>query len=301
MDLIELSLLLFAVSLLAGVLGSLLGLGGGFVIVPVLSLALHLDIRLAIGTSIVAVAATSSAGAARNVGESITNLRVATFLAMATTIGAVTGALLSGVVDPRVLFTLFGLVLAFSGLQMLRSRGAAQNPSVGPDLAHVSAMRAKEPVLGDGSAKRKDRIAGRLALDSAYYDEAEEAQVPYVVANTGLGLGLMYLAGTVSGLLGIGSGVLKVPAMDIAMHIPMKVSTATSNLLIGLTAAASAVVYFARGDIDPLIAGPVAIGVLLGATQGSKLLRAIRADRLRVLFVVALMIVAVQMLWKGIS
>lgn len=125
--------------------------------------------------------------------------------------------------------------------------------------------------------------------------------MPYVVANTGLGLGLMYLAGTVSGLLGIGSGVLKVPAMDIAMHIPMKVSTATSNLLIGLTAAASAVVYFARGDIDPLIAGPVAIGVLLGATQGSKLLRGIRADRLRVLFVVALMIVAVQMLWKGIS
>ncbi len=301
MDLIELSLLLFAVSLLAGVLGSLLGLGGGFVIVPVLSLALHLDIRLAIGTSIVAVAATSSAGAARNVGESITNLRVATFLAMATTIGAVTGALLSGVVDPRVLFTLFGLVLAFSGLQMLRSRGAAPNPSVGPDLAHVSAMRATEPALGDESAKRKDRIAGRLALDSAYYDEAEEAQVPYVVANTGLGLGLMYLAGTVSGLLGIGSGVLKVPAMDIAMHIPMKVSTATSNLLIGLTAAASAVVYFARGDIDPLIAGPVAIGVLLGATQGSKLLRGIRADRLRVLFVVALMIVAVQMLWKGIS
>ena len=153
-------------------------------------------------------------------------------------------------------------------------------------------MRARE---------RKDRIAGETALDSAYYDEAEEARVPYVVANTGLGLGLMYLAGTVSGLLGIGSGVLKVPAMDIAMHIPMKVSTATSNLLIGLTAAASAVVYFARGDIDPLIAGPVAIGVLLGATQGSKLLRGIRADRLRVLFVVALMIVAVQMLWKGIQ
>ena len=112
--------------------------------------------------------------------------------------------------------------------------------------------------------------------------------MPYVVANTGLGLGLMYLAGMVSGLLGIGSGVLKVPAMDMAMHIPMKVSTATSNLLIGLTAAASAVVYFARGDIDPLIAGPVAIGVLLGATQGSKLLAGIRADRLRVLFVIVL-------------
>ena len=125
--------------------------------------------------------------------------------------------------------------------------------------------------------------------------------MPYTVARGGLGLGLMYLAGLVSGLLGIGSGVLKVPAMDLAMHIPMKVSTATSNLLIGFTAAASAVVYFSRGDIDPLIAGPVALGVLVGATQGSKLLAGIRSDRLRALFVIVLLLVAVQMLWKGIS
>ena len=121
------------------------------------------------------------------------------------------------------------------------------------------------------SAGSKSRLLRRLALDSAYYDEAERTEVPYVVANTGLGLGLMYLAGGISGLLGIGSGVLKVPAMDLAMHIPMKVLSATSNLLIGLTAAASAVVYFSRGDIDPLIAGPVAIGVLIGATQGARL------------------------------
>jgi hypothetical protein len=140
-----------------------------------------------------------------------------------------------------------------------------------------------------------------LALHSAYYDVAQGVEVPYVVAHTGLGLALMYLAGTVSGLLGIGSGVLKVPAMDLAMHIPMKVSTATSNLLIGLTASASAVVYFARGDIDPLIAGPVALGVLVGATQGSKILVGIRAERLRVLFVIALGVIAVQMLWKGIA
>jgi hypothetical protein len=148
---------------------------------------------------------------------------------------------------------------------------------------------------------RGGALADRLALHSAYFDEAEGLEVPYVVVNTGLGLGLMYLAGTLSGLLGIGSGVLKVPAMDLAMHIPMKVSTATSNLLIGLTAAASAVVYFARGDIDPLIAGPVAIGVLLGATQGSKWLAGMRSDRLRVLFVSVLGVVAVQMIWKGIG
>jgi hypothetical protein len=293
---VELSLVLFGVSILAGVLGSLLGLGGGFVVVPVLTLVFHLDIRLAIGTSIVAVAATSSAGAARNVTESITNLRVATFLALATTLGAVTGALLAGVFDARFLFALFGIVLAVSGVQMVRKRRVPVAKDPIPAMATIGVAVAFTEGVDRGGA-----LADRLALHSAYFDEAEGLEVPYVVVNTGLGLGLMYLAGTLSGLLGIGSGVLKVPAMDLAMHIPMKVSTATSNLLIGLTAAASAVVYFARGDIDPLIAGPVAIGVLLGATQGSKWLAGMRSDRLRVLFVSVLGVVAVQMIWKGIG
>jgi len=293
---VELSLVLFGVSILAGVLGSLLGLGGGFVVVPVLTLVFHLDIRLAIGTSIVAVAATSSAGAARNVTESITNLRVATFLALATTLGAVTGALLAGVFDARFLFALFGVVLAVSGVQMVRKRRIPVAKDPIPAMATIGVAAAFTEGVDRGG-----RLADRLALHSAYFDEAEGLEVPYVVVNTGLGLGLMYLAGTLSGLLGIGSGVLKVPAMDLAMHIPMKVSTATSNLLIGLTAAASAVVYFARGDIDPLIAGPVAIGVLLGATQGSKWLAGMRSDRLRVLFVSVLGVVAVQMIWKGIG
>jgi uncharacterized membrane protein YfcA len=293
---VELSSVLFGVSVLAGALGSLLGLGGGFVIVPVLTLVFHLDIRLAIGTSIVAVVATSSAGAARNVTESITNLRVATFLALATTVGALTGAELAGVFDARFLFALFGTVLAVSGVQMLRKRPAQVVGEAVPDKDLVLMAAGREGRAGGGG-----RLADRLALHSAYDDEAEGLRVPYVVANTGLGLGLMYLAGILSGLLGIGSGVLKVPAMDLAMHIPMKVSTATSNLLIGLTAAASAVVYFARGDIDPLIAGPVAIGILIGATQGSRWLSSIRADRLRVLFVTVLGLVAVQMIWKGIG
>ena len=293
---VELSLVLLGVSILAGALGSLLGLGGGFVIVPVLTLVFHLDIRLAIGTSIVAVAATSSAGAARNVTGSITNLRVATFLALATTLGAVTGALLAGVFDARFLFALFGIVLAVSGAQMIRKRRVPEVKEPIPALETVGMH-----VGAAGGAASGGGMADRLALHSAYYDEAEGLDVPYLVANTGLGLALMYLAGTLSGLLGIGSGVLKVPAMDLAMHIPMKVSTATSNLLIGLTAAASAVVYFARGDIDPIIAGPVAIGVLLGATQGSKWLVGIRSDRLRVLFVGVLGVVAVQMIWKGIG
>jgi hypothetical protein len=324
---LELSAVLFAVSVVAGGLGSLLGLGGGFVIVPVLTLVFHLDIRLAIGTSIVAVAATSSAGAARNVTQSMTNLRVATFLAMATTIGAVTGALLAKFFDARVLFALFGLVLAISGIEMERKAlrrvlprpDEASDPVAGDAARRAQVAGERAPAMAaasmpGGLARARDartrdartrdagsRLAERLALDSAYYDQAEGADVPYAVAHTGLGLGLMYVAGMVSGLLGIGSGVLKVPAMDLAMHIPMKVSTATSNLLIGLTAAASAVVYFARGDIDPIIAGPVALGVLAGATVGSKLLHAIPVDRLRLLFVLALLAVAVQMLWKGIS
>jgi uncharacterized membrane protein YfcA len=237
------------------------------------------------------------------VATGFTNLRVATFLAMATTLGAVTGAVLSRVVDARLLFGLFGVVLGASAAQMLRrareegrtdraAEGREEAPAV---LAAGSSGRVE--ALGEPRAP----LADRLALHSAYFDRAEGMDVPYVVTRGGLGLGLMYLAGVVSGLLGIGSGVLKVPAMDLAMHIPMKVSTATSNLLIGLTAAASAVVYFSRGDIDPLIAGPVAIGVLVGATQGSKLLAGIRADRLRVLFVIVVLIVAAQMLWKGIG
>ena len=282
-------------------LGSLLGSGGGFVIVPVLTLVFHLDIRLAIGTSIVAVAATSSAGAARNVTESITNLRVATFLALATTVGAVTGAL----AGRRVRRPL--------PVRPFRDRpwrlGSPDDPR-STHAAGVDRVAVREPVpawraSGLATERRgpvaQARLADRLRAPFGLLRRGGRLEVPYVVANTGLGLGLMYLAGTLSGLLGIGSGVLKVPAMDLAMHIPMKVSTATSNLLIGLTAAASAVVYFARGDIDPLIAGPVALGVLLGATQGSKLLARYPRRATPGALCGRLAVVAVQMLWKGIG
>lgn len=217
---VELSLVLVGISILAGVLGSLLGLGGGFVVVPVLTLVFHLDIRLAIGTSLVAVAATSSAGAARNVTESMTNLRVATFLALATTLGAVTGALLTGVFDARFLFALFGVVLAVSGVQMVRKRGTAVARDPMPAMQTIGAVAG----VVEGGA-HPGSLTHRLALHSAYHDEAEGLDVPYVVVNTGLGLlALMYVAGVLSGLLGIGSGVLKVPAMDLAMHIPITTS-----------------------------------------------------------------------------
>jgi uncharacterized membrane protein YfcA len=264
------------VSLVAGVLGSLLGLGGGIIVVPALTLLMHIDIRYAIGASIVSVIATSSGAAAAYVRERMTNLRVAMLLELATTTGALCGAYLAGIVAGRWLFIIFGIVLGYSAIAMFRKRH---------DLA--------------GEDVPRDAIADRLRLHSNYFDEAENRTVEYRVTHTKIGLGLMYIAGVVSGLLGIGSGSLKVPAMDLAMRLPIKVSTATSNFMIGVTAAASAGVYFARGEINPFIAAPVATGVLIGATGGSRLLGKLKSKSIRITFVVVLLWISVQMLLKG--
>jgi hypothetical protein len=266
-----------AVSCGAGLLGSMLGLGGGIVVVPALTLLLGVDIRYAIGASIVSVIATSSGAAAAYVREGLTNLRVAMFLELGTTAGAITGAYVAGVISTRWLFVIFGVVLAYSALMMLRRRGSRELP------------------VAD------DAWSDLLRLHHEYHDHATGSVVAYRVSRSRLGLGLMYVAGTVSGLLGIGSGALKVPAMDLAMRLPIKVSTATSNFMIGVTAAASASVYFARGDINPFVAAPVAIGVVTGASIGAKLLPRIQSSSLRLLFVVVLTIVALQMLLKGLS
>lgn len=271
-------LLIFAISLFAGFLGSLLGLGGGIIVVPALTLLLGVDIRLAIGASIISVIATSSGAAAAYVRERMANLRVAMFLEIGTTLGAISGAYLAGIVHTRMLFILFGALLGYSAVAMLKKR------------THAAAADAAPNALAD-----------RLQLHGSYYDEAIGREIPYRVTNPGLGLGLMYLAGAASGLLGIGSGALKVPAMDLAMHMPMKASTATSNFMIGVTAAASAGLYFMRGQIDPFLAGPVAAGVLVGATVGSRLLGRIGGRSIRVVFVIVLVIVSIEMLWKGIA
>jgi uncharacterized protein len=273
---LEFSLLAFLISILAGVLGALLGLGGGIIVVPALTLLLGIDIRYAIGASIVSVIATSSGAAAAYVREHLTNLRVGMFLELATTSGALTGAYLAGVLAGRWLFVIFGLVLAASAVEMLRQRHG---------------VRGVPP---------PDRWADRLRLHAGFYDPATKEDVSYRVTHTKIGLALMYVAGTVSGLLGIGSGVLKVPAMDLAMRMPIKASTATSNFMIGVTAAASAGVYFARGDIDPFVAAPVAVGVLLGAFGGSRLLGQVQSRVIRILFVIVLWWVSIEMLWKGI-
>jgi uncharacterized membrane protein YfcA len=276
-SLLEVALTLFVACIAAGLLGSLVGLGGGIVVVPLLTLVYHVDIRIAIGASIISTIATSSGAAAAYVKEGISNIRVGLFLEIGTTLGAITGAYIAGLVSIRILYLLFGVVLAVSAYQMIRGgyhdRKLASNST--------------------------DVWADKLRLHDSFYDRGTQTTVAYKVANTKLGLGLMYVAGAVSGLLGIGSGALKVPAMDLAMHLPMKVSSATSNFMIGVTAAASAGIYFLRGDVNPFIAGPTALGVVIGALLGARLLPKMDASKLRGIFVVILVIVALQMLYKG--
>ncbi len=271
-------LTLAVISALAGVLGSLVGLGGGVVVVPVLTLLYHVDIRLAIGASIVSVIATSSGAAAAYVRDRMTNLRTGMFLEIATTLGAISGAFLTTVLPVRVLFVVFAAVLGYSAFATFRKR------------------RDAEPLTSSN-----DRIANALRLHGSYYDQVEGREISYKVVGTKPGLAVMYVAGVVSALLGIGSGSLKVPAMDLAMHLPMKVSSATSNFMIGVTAAASAGVYFARGQIDPIIAAPVAIGVLAGSLVGSRALGRMQNATVRWLFVVVLGVICIEMIQRGVT
>lgn len=271
----ELSVLQFlaisAFGLLAGGVGSLVGLGGGVLIVPFLTLVMGVDIRAAIAASIVAVIATSIGAASSYVRDGLSNLRVAIFLEVATTLGAVTGATVAGLVSPRALFAVFGVVLAYSGLMMLRPRR---------EMAGVGGW-------------------GRLDLSGEYTDRGEV--VRYVPHRPMTGFSLMTVAGLVSGLLGIGSGALKVPAMDLAMRLPIKVSTATSNLMIGVTAAAGAMVFLVRGDLDPLLATPVALGVAAGSSLGARLLPRLNSVVVRRLFVAVLLAIAGRMIFQGLS
>lgn len=271
-------LLIFAGSIAAGVLGSLVGLGGGVLIVPLLTLAFGLPIYFAIGASIISVIATSSGAAAAYVRDHLTNLRVGMFLELGTTTGAITGAFLAGLLVPNLLFVLFGIILLFSAVPQLFKIGEELPQGV-----------------------KNDRLARWLNLSGKYPDQRMGRQVPYEVTRTPLGLAMMYVAGIISGLLGIGSGSFKVLAMDTAMRLPMKVSTTTSNFMIGVTAAASAGIYFSRGDIPPLIAAPVALGVLLGAFIGSRLLKRLSNKTLRLIFLPVMAIIAIQMVMRGLG
>ncbi|MCC6312543.1 MAG: sulfite exporter TauE/SafE family protein [Thermomicrobiales bacterium] len=268
---------LFAASLAAGLLGSIAGLGGGVLLVPLLTVGFGLPIRLAIGASIVSVIATSSAAGAAYVTDHLTNVRLAMLLEVATSVGAVTGALIAPWLPTRLLFIVFGLLLAGSLVPTVARLGEEDPRDVAPD-----------------------RLARRWRLSSAYPDRARGRVIPYAVTGVPLGFGLMYVAGVASGLLGIGSGALKVLALDTVMRLPIKVSSATSNFMIGVTAAASAGIYFWRGDVVPVIAAPVALGILIGATVGSRLLTRVHGQVVRRVFTVALAVVAVEMLLRGI-
>lgn len=275
------TLWLFAVSLGASALGGMLGMASGIFIVPILTVFGHLDIHVAIGASIVSVIACSCGGAAPFLRERLTNVRLAVVLETATTLGALSGVLLSGLVPVPVLYFIFGVILILSAQQMLARRAD-------PALTASGGRAARVPAWG-----------ASLQLDSSYPDRALGRDIAYRVQRIPLGLVLMYAAGLISALLGIGSGVLKIPAMDTALRLPIKVSSATSNFMIGVTATASAGAYFLRGDIVSTIAGPVALGSVAGAVLGARVLMRVSNERLRVLFVAILAALAVQMLLEA--
>jgi uncharacterized protein len=265
---------LLAVSAAASALGGMLGMASGIFIVPILTMFGHLEIRTAIGASIVSVIACSCGSAAPFLKGRLTNIRLAIVLETATTLGALTGVILAGTIPASFLFILFAAILLVSAQQMLARRGA---PTAVPDMTAPGRWAT-------------------LRLDSSYPDRVLGRDIAYRVERVPAAMLLMYGAGIISALLGIGSGVLKIPAMDTTLRLPMKVASATSNFMIGVTAAASAGVYFTRGDIVASIAGPVALGSVAGAVLGAHILMAISNERIRLLFAVVLAVLALQML-----
>lgn len=276
---IALTLWLFVAAFVASALGGVLGMASGIFIVPMLTLLFGVDIHVAIGAGIVSVIACSCASAAPLVQERLTNIRLAIVLETATTAGALTGVFLIGMVPTAYLYGLFAIILAVSAQQMCARRREVAL-AVEPD---------------------RESWASGLRLHSSFPDRAQGREVFYQVSRVPLGLSLMYGAGVLSALLGIGSGVLKVPAMDSVLRLPIKVSSATSNFMIGVTAAASAGAYFMRGDIHMGIAGPIVLGSVVGALVGARVMIGLAADKLRIFFVVVLALLAVQMFMSAIG
>jgi len=260
---------------LAGLVGSLTGLGGGVIIIPLLTLGLGVDIHYAIGASIISVIATSSGSAAAYVKEGITNVRIGMFLEIATTLSAIVGVIIATYMDANYIIVVFGLILLFSAFMMLKKKIDHSNNEKTSVLANYFKLNGSYPTEGGVQQYAVHRVLGGFAM--------------------------MFVAGTLSGLLGIGSGALKVIGMDNIMKIPFKVSTTTSNFMIGVTAAASALVYLHKGQIDPAIAMPVTIGVIAGATLGAKILIRIKTDKLKVIFAIVVTILALQMIYKGLT
>ncbi|MDR5780622.1 sulfite exporter TauE/SafE family protein [Caballeronia sp. LZ065] len=277
---LQTTLWLFCAGLGASAAGGMLGMASGLFIVPILTMFFHVDMHAAIGTSIVSVIACSCGGAAAFLRGGLTNVRLALVLETGTTLGALCGVLLAGIVPVPALDFLFAGVLLVSAWQMF--------------------VRREDPASAASTAPSHG-LAAVLELHSTYPDHRLHRDVAYRVQHVPLGLMLMLVAGLVSALLGIGSGILKIPAMDNALRLPIKVSTATSNFMIGVTAAASGCAYFLRGEIVSALAAPVALGSVLGAVLGARVLMKVRSERLRVLFLSVLVIVAGQMVLQGMG
>jgi hypothetical protein len=275
-EILPFTIIIWFGSVLAGLVGSLTGLGGGVIIIPLLTLGLGVDIRYAIGASLVAVIATSSGAATAYIKEGYANIRIGMFLEIATVFGALIGAFLATILHTSAIAVIFGAVLILS--------------------AYQSAVPQKKIAQSDG---KPDPIASYLKMDSSY--PTANGMKPYHVRAVPTGFGLMFGAGTISGLLGVGAGVVKVLAMDRAMKIPFKVSTTTSNFMIGVTAAASAGIYLSRGYIDPAIVMPVVLGVLSGAVLGARKLPAAKTRHLKIIFAIAVFIIAIEMIYKGLA
>jgi uncharacterized membrane protein YfcA len=268
---------IFLIAITAGIVGSILGLGGGIIIVPALTLLFDVPMRSAVAASTVSIIATSTGAAVAYLNDRLSNVRVAMWLEMGTATGALTGALAAGYLNQRLLFILFGLLLAYSGYNMFKYRKSELPGEVLPD-----------------------RVSKRLGLAGSYHDHVLDTHVNYQVTRSIPGLIIMYFSGAAAGTLGIGAGIFKVPAMEQVMRMPFKASTATSNFMIGVTAASGAVVYFARGDVQPLIAGPVVLGVLLGALVGARLMVRMNTTTIRKLFIPLVIYTAIMMVYKGV-
>lgn len=260
----------------AGFIGALSGLGGGVFIVPALLIFAHVPMEVAVGASLISVVATSAGASVAFVRDGWTNLRVAMVLECATVTGAVTGAYLAGIIPAWVLELLFALMMLQSAYFTIKK-------------------------VGDSIVPHSDPLAARLQLGGAMPADGEQEDVRYGVVNVPGGAVLMVVAGLMSGLLGIGSGALKVMAMDYVMHLPLKVSSATSNFMIGVTAGAGALVFLARGDVATVIAAPVALGVTAGALTGSRILPYVNVQALRMMFVAILVLIAIEMAWRALS
>ncbi len=275
MTVLVFTLIVLVGAFLAGLLGSLTGLGGGVIIIPLLTLGLGVNIHYAIGASIVSVIATSSGSAAAYVKEGITNVRIGMFLEIATTISAIVGVVIATYINANSIMVVFGLILLFSAFMMLKKK------------------------IDQSDNEKTSALAKYFKLNGSY--PTEDGLKEYAVHNVMGGFAMMFVAGTLSGLLGIGSGALKVIGMDNIMKIPFKVSTTTSNFMIGVTAAASALIYLHKGQINPIIAMPVSLGVILGATLGAKILIRTKTDKLKWIFAVVVGFLALQMIYNGLT